>query len=221
MPPTRCLHLFALVALVAVATQLPTRLIELVAAAGDVLFSLSMGVVLCMASIHLLAFLWSPVAPLLTVAGYCMFFAASGLIAVTDSRFRNVGYLPSLVDELLRDEELRSSLQEVYIKLRDEYRKQRSVLASLNHGITKVCKEHNNHCREFPTVFSRIFRPDVPAAPFQDAEWTEPHALVKIGKPCAPRPGEKPVPTIKERCVLSLVPRHTRRQASEPPGLPV
>ncbi|KAH6649682.1 hypothetical protein F5144DRAFT_542835 [Chaetomium tenue] len=136
MPSTRCLYLFALVALFAVATQLPTRLIELLAAAGDV----------------------TP----------CF------------SRFRNVGYLPSLVDELLRDEGLRSCLQEEYIKLRDEYRKQQSVLASLNHDITKVCKEHNNHCREFSTVFSRIFRPDVPAVPFQDAEWTEPHALVKI-----------------------------------------
>jgi hypothetical protein len=181
MSSTRCLYLFALVALFAVVVQLPTRLLELAAAAGDVLFFLSLGLMMCMMSIPI----WSrPPQMLLTVAGYSVFWTVSGLIAVTNSRFRNVGYVASLVDDLHRDEGRRSRLQRQYIKLRNEYKKQQSVLASLNHDIARVCKEHNNHCREFPIVFPRILRHDVSAAPFQDTEWTEPYTLIKMCKSC-------------------------------------
>lgn len=104
---TRCLYLFALVALFAVAVQLPTRLLELAVAVGDVLFSLSLGVMLCMMSIPI----WPrPPQIILSVAGHSVYWTVSGLIAVIDSRFRNVGYPASLVDDLHRDEGRRSRL---------------------------------------------------------------------------------------------------------------
>ncbi|KAK3301449.1 uncharacterized protein B0H64DRAFT_370563 [Chaetomium fimeti] len=176
MSSTRCLYLLALVALFAVAMQLPTRLVELMAAAGDVLFSLCVVVLIFFMSLPL----WSRPPPvLLTVASSSMFWTVGILFAVIDSRFRNVGYLASFVD-LHRNEGLRSRLEAEFIKLRNEFKKQQLVLASLSHDIAAVCKEHNNHCREFPTVFSRVFRPGMTAVSFQDAEWAEPYLVIKL-----------------------------------------
>ncbi|KAK4031387.1 hypothetical protein C8A01DRAFT_21380, partial [Parachaetomium inaequale] len=144
------LYLFALVVSAAVIVQLPTRLSELVEAVAEALFILALLVV---ASCTTIPF-WSRRPPvLLTVTGYFAFWMVGSLAVVIDfGGLCNVGW-PAVVDSLLRDEGLRSTLQTECIKLQSRFKKQQSTLAALSHDIAEVCKEHKRRCREFPTVF--------------------------------------------------------------------
>jgi hypothetical protein len=179
MSSTGALYLLALLASAAALLRLPTRLLELLEPAADVIFSLA----LVAPPVLLLFSRWirPPPAFVTVAARRTVSWMVRGLLVVIDC-VRSLGSLPEYVDCLLRDEELRSRLEPEYEALRMRLKKQQATLASLNRRLAEVWKEYYDRCREFPTVFLPRRRLEVPAAKYQDTKWSEPHTVFKMCK---------------------------------------
>jgi hypothetical protein len=179
MSSTSALYLFALLASAAALLRLPTRLLELLEPAADVVFGLALAV----PPLLLLFSRWirPPPAFVTVAARRTVSWMVSGLLVVIDC-VRSLGSLPEYVDCLLRDEELRSRLEPELDALRTAYKTQQATLASLNRRLAEVWKEYYDRCREFPTVFFPRRRLEVPAAKYQDTKWSEPHTVFKMCK---------------------------------------
>jgi hypothetical protein len=180
-----CLRLGALLAFVAVICRLPTRLIEL-AMAADFYFLLLPPATLLL----FVASSWSRPPPgithfMLTVIGPFLSWMAKGFVAAAVSGLCAVQSFPDFVDELLRQEELRSLVEDQLSTLRPKYKRQREILATLSRRIAEVCTEHNTRGRELPAaLFMPRLRHGMTAAEIQDTEWSEPQLWVKMCKSC-------------------------------------
>lgn len=173
-----CFIVAAALAAVVAILQLPTLLLGHLEDFGNVLLSLVSVAAVCFC----LSAWVRPPPGLLTVAAYLVSSATCGPMLVVYCVARNVGIFAEFVDNLLRDEELRSALEPEYAKLRAEYRKQVAAIGALNDKALEVCKDHNRRCTELPPRYAFRRRPYVKPAGYRDTEWREPHTLAKMCK---------------------------------------
>lgn len=173
-------NLLAFFALLAVIFQLPTRIHELVEAAGDVLLFLPLGGAVLF---FVLLTCWNRPPPAFNLlADHLASWTVSGLLVAIDW-LRAVGTFPDFVDDLLRNEELRSRLEPEYAKMRGRYKKQQQTIDALSIGIGAACSEYNKLRSDFSAVFLYRVRPRCPTrAKYQDEEWSEPHFFFKMCK---------------------------------------
>ena len=169
----------AILAILAVALQLPTRIHELVEAAGDVLLFAPLGAAFLF---FVLLTCWSRPPPAFNLlADHLASWTVSGLLVVIDW-LRAVGTFPDFVDRLLRNEELRVTVSRDHAKMRSRYKKQQQTIDALSQGIGAACSEYNKLRSDYTAVFPYRVRPRVPLARYQDKKWSEPHLLIKMCK---------------------------------------
>jgi hypothetical protein len=98
-----------------------------------------------------------------------------------DTGLRGLEKFAEFVDQLLSDEERRSTLEPELSKLRAKYKDQHAIIASLGCDITEVRKEQHYRCHDIPSaLWPPRRRLEVTPANIPDVNWAEPHLLVKM-----------------------------------------
>lgn len=173
-------NLLAVVAILAAIFQLPTRIHELVEAAGDALLVVPLGAAVLF---FVLLTCWSRPPPAFNLfADHLASWTVSGLLVAIDW-LRAVGTFPDFVDRLLRNEEQRAKISRDHAKMRSSYNKQQHTIDSLSQGIGAACSEYNKLRSDYSDVFPYRVRPRFTLAKtYRDKKWSEPYLIVKMCK---------------------------------------